>query len=198
MAKKKKVTTLAKKNIDKSEGINSLTYQGKVKFQIMHGNKVISTKHFSNSGLPTLFKYLSYALTGTFYSALRPCKIALYTTPTDGDDQNPADFNWQARMDANKLTIISPYVTHDATPVVKFLSNSSTTTFRFKIPFNWLYSKRFNVIGLATEDNTPCAYYLFTKDKLGGGQEWEMQELDDITGNFSLVVEWTLEIANKS
>jgi hypothetical protein len=91
---------------------------------------------------------------------------------------------------------VSPYVVYDAAPVIKSLGTQCTTTFRFKIPFNWLYAKKFNVLGLFTENNTACAYYLFTKES-DGTKTWDTQELTDITGNYSLIVEWTMEVSNK-
>jgi hypothetical protein len=48
---------------------------------------------------------------------------------------------------------------------------------------------------LFTEQDNPCAYYLFTKD--GEGNEWEEQELEDAIGNYSLVIEWAMTVSNK-
>jgi hypothetical protein len=53
------------------------------------------------------------------------------------------------------------------------------------------------VLGLFTENNVACAYYLFTKDKADNTKEWDVQELSDIVGNYSIVIEWTLEVSNK-
>jgi hypothetical protein len=50
---------------------------------------------------------------------------------------------------------------------------------------------------LFTEGNAPCAYYLFTKKNSDGSKKWDTQELDDIAGNYSLIIEWTMEISNK-
>lgn len=206
MARKKNNKNIAPKDeklIDKPVSGNSLAYQGRVKFQILHGKTVVSTKQFSNNGLPDLFKYLSHALTGVYYSSLRPCKIALYEYPIRADTDDPNNFNWQSAIENNILVAASPYVPYDATPVVTASTSDGittySTTFRFKIPFNWLYRKTFNVIGLFTEDTSACAYYLFTKDSANGDgkKEWDTQELDDIVGNFSLVVDWTMEISNK-
>lgn len=179
---------------------NSLAYQGKVNFQILHGNKVISTKNYSNSGLPDLFKYISYALMGTFYSALRPCKVVLFDCKFTGPDEkyeNPTSFVWETAYKNNELDEVSPYIVYDATPVATAAVDSCSATFRFKIPFNWLYKKTFNVIGLFTENNSPCAYYLCTIDDTSGNKQWAREELPDITGNYSIIVEWTMEVSNK-
>lgn len=207
MARKKKET----KKIETTQTpINteaqSLKYQGKIKLQVLHGNKVISTKDYSNNGLPSLFKYLSYALAGQYYESLRPRKICIFKCQSEGDLSNPINFNWDNVYNTNQLQTASPFVAYDATPIIKKNnSNGYSTTFRFKVPFNWLYLKEFNVMGLFTENNEACAYYLFTKQtsKIGeDGKEltdsaWDNQKLDDITGNFSLIIEWTMEISNK-
>lgn len=179
---------------------DSLAYQGKVKFQILHGNKVISTKNYSNSGLPDLFKYISYALMGTFYSELRPCKVVLFDckfTATGEKYEKPTSFIWETAYKNNELDEVSPYIVYDATPVTTSAADSCSTTFRFKIPFNWLYKKTFNVIGLFTENNSPCAYYLCTTEDSSGNKQWAVEELPDITGNYSIIVEWTMEVSNK-
>ena len=195
MARKTKKKTEQQKTL--STQVNSLAYQGKVKCQITSGNKIISTKYYSNSGLPDLFKYISYALTGTFYSALRPCKVALFDCNTKGTYADPAAFTWKSAIDDNALDEVSPYVVYDATPIVTASSESCSTTFRFKIPFNWLYKKTFNVIGLFTENNSPCAYYLCTEDGGNGKKIWAGDPLEDVTGNYSLIIEWTMEVSNK-
>jgi hypothetical protein len=194
MAKKKK-STIAKELA--STQVNSLGYQGKVQFQIMHGDKVISTKKYSNNGLPDLFKYICHAIAGTYYTALRPCKVALYYCIEDGQYKKPTDFNWEDAIKNNALIEVSPYVVYDATPAIVPYNNSYATTFRFKIPFNWLYKKTFNVVGLFTENNNPCAYYLCTKENAQGSKDWNAEILDDVTGNYSLIVEWTMVVSNK-
>ena len=176
--------------------VNSLSYQGRVTVQVLHGDKVITTKKYTNNGLPDLFKYISYALAGTSYNALRPCKIALLSCPNTGGYANPTTFDWNTALNNNALVEVSPYVVYDASPVVTSTSTGYATIFRFKIPFNWLYKNSFNVLGLFTENNSACAYFLFTKDS-GDTKIWDTQNIGDVTGNYSLVVEWTMEISNK-
>lgn len=187
MARKKKTTAKLKEKLDMQT--NQLTYQGKVSFKILHGTKVISTKNYSNKGLPELFRYISHALAGSQYTALRPCKVALFNYPTADDYENPATFDWNNAHQRGELKAVSPYVIYDATPIVTATALGYATTFRFKIPFNWLYTKKFNVLGLFTENNIACAYYLFTKDKADNTKEWDVQELSDIVGNYSIVIE---------
>lgn len=196
------------KKIEKQQNIvaipaqeQSLSYQGKVKVQIACGNKIISTKNYNNSGLPILFKFLSYVLAGHYYSHLRPCKLAIFKCVDTGDNKvAPVNFNWETVKEQNKLYTVSPYVVYDATPTVLATANGYATTFRFKIPYNWLYLKSFNTMGLFTENNEVCAYYLFKKEEGTGDSKqivWDTQNLEDAVGNYSLIIEWTMEISNK-
>lgn len=207
MAKKTKKTEAAPASKIAKTQVDSLAYQGNVKFQILHGTKVISTKKYSNSGLPELFKFLGFALAGSYYPSLRPCKIALYDCVITGDYQDPTAFKWDEASSSGALEIVSPFVVYDATPVVKATAEGYSTTFRFKVPFNWLYKTTFNTLGLFNEDNTACAYYLFTEEETTGTtttKKWLQQELgtdvDGVkaipTGDYSIVVEWTLRVSN--
>ena len=49
-----------------------------------------------------------------------------------------------------------------------------------------------NAVNYATDVS---AYYLFTTEN---GRDWDPLELSDALGNFSLIIEWTLSIANKT
>ena len=202
MARQKKTTKkAATKIVEKVAASESqiIQYQGNVCVKTLHGNKVISTKNFKNAGLSNLFKFISHALAGNFYPELRPCKVKLYRyTNADNEDHKPSNFKWDGKngvWGSNQLRDVSPFVVYDATPVVKLENSSYTTTFRFKIPYHWLFEQQYNVIGLFTEQDNPCAYYLFTKD--GEGNEWEEQELEDAIGNYSLVIEWAMTVSPK-
>lgn len=200
MAKKQTKRAAQARNVTATQN-NSISYQGKVKLQLLHGTKVISTHNYLNKGLPDLFKYISNALAGVSYAPLRPCKVALFYCATDtGSYTQPAAFVWEDAYKNNLLTEVSPYVVYDASPVVSAKGEGYATTFRFKIPANWLYKQAFNVIGLFSENNTSCAYYLCTEPD-GEGVKWATkdltQELRDITGNYSLIIEWTMEVSNK-
>ena len=196
MAKKQSNRPVTAKDVTTAQ-TNSLAYQGKVKLQVLHGNKVISTRNYLNKGLPDLFKYISHALAGVSYNALRPCKVALFYCTENGQYESPTTFDWNEALRNKALLEVSPYVVYDAAPVVTIAAGDGySTTFRFKIPFNWLYKKSFNVIGLFTENNTSCAYYLCTK-QVDDNLVWETQDLKDVTGNYSLIIEWTMEVSNK-
>jgi hypothetical protein len=82
MARKKKslstkpATTEAKVVTSKTD---SISYQGKVTVKVVKGSKTISTKNYSNAGLPRLFEFLGKALAGNYSENLRPCKVKLFT-----------------------------------------------------------------------------------------------------------------------
>ena len=199
MARKKKTAKQINTDLTTTQA-QRLAYQGKVKVQILHGDKVVSTKNYTNNGLKPLFKYISHTLAGNYYSDLRPCKIALYNCLKTGIGEtyeSPNNFNWEEVKDkTGDLVQASPYVVYDATPIVKENQDSYSTTFRFKIPFYWLYLKTFNTIGLYTEGGEACAYYLFVKTE-NDTKKWDTQILDNVTGNYSLIIEWTMEVSNK-
>ena len=197
MARQKKTTKKAATKVVEKVAASenqTLQYQGNICVKTLHGNKVISTKYFKNAGLPNLFKFISHALAGTFYPELRPCKIKLFRfTNADNENNSPTNFNWETAWQSNQLKDVSPFVVYDTTPVVKLESGEYKTTFRFKIPYHWLFEKQYNVIGLFTEHDVACAYYLFTADGT-----WEEQVLDEeVIGNYSLVIDWTMTVSNK-
>lgn len=204
MAKQRKSTKkAATKVVEKvaASEIQSLQYQGDVCIKVLHGNKVISTEHFKNAGLPNLFKFIGHALAGTLYPELRPCKIKLFRyTKADNGENTPNTFKWSGTggaFETTDLREVSPFVVYDATPVVKAVTDATgntnyATTFRFKIPYHWLFEKEYNVIGLFSEQDTPCAYYLFQTDNV-----WNNKKLEEAAGNYSLVIEWTMTISNK-
>lgn len=212
MARKKKIKQEEiKKELPAVSEKQSLQYQGKVCVKTLHGDKVISTKYFKNNGLPNLFKFISHALAGSFYPDMRPCKIKLYYADEGGDDNSPQNFKWAktATAEATPKREVSPYVIYDATPIVNAYVDKETgetsysTTFRFRIPYHWIFGDKYNVVGLFTNNNVDCAYYLFTtKENQAGGTTttqtvWNTQELGNLTGNYSLLIEWTMEISNK-
>jgi hypothetical protein len=197
MAKQKKISSEATEELYSSKN-SSLGYQGRVQVQIACGDRILSTKKYHNEGLPDLFRYISYALVGAYYPTLRPCKVALYNyANSDNRTNGPNTFNWATAITSNIFTPVSPYVTYDATPVVLSTENGYAATYRFKIPFNWLYRPAFNTLVLLSENNTALAYYLCVKQE-NGEQVWDPEELSDVNGNYTIIVEWTMEVSNKA
>lgn len=207
MARKKKIKQEEiKKELPAVSEKQSLQYQGKICVKTLHGDKVISTKYFKNNGLPNLFKFISHALAGSFYPDMRPCKIKLYYADDGDKDSSPQNFKWvkTATEEATPKREVSPYVIYDATPIVNAnvaKETSYSTTFRFRIPYHWIFGDKYNVVGLFTNNDVACAYYLFTKEQTAEDGTitilWDDQELGNPTGNYSLLIEWTMEISNK-
>lgn len=223
--KKKKVTTEQPKIENKNKdiiasGTQSLNYQGTIKLSIQRGNKTLRTEVYHNSGMPNLFKFLANCLAGLNAEELRPCKIKLFKYPgADArDGMTPTNFTWSGVwQSAYKPVQVSSFVVYDAAPVVAMKLNSEVseellanegnenildyyhyeTTYHFRIPSSYISDEIIHMIGLypnGTVDNSEVsAYYLLTDDS---GKKWKATDLSDESGNFSIVLEWTLEISN--
>lgn len=216
----KKVTKTKRKsdNIKKSkikgqiitQGSQGIGYQGKISIKIMRRNKVVKTLHYHNKGLLQLFKFIGYALAGTPIENLRPCKIKLYTF--QGNAPQLSSFNWKASFNGESGTIIpedvSPFIIYDTTPIVKAVPentlgqvDSCEVTYHFRIPFSLISSDKIYLVGLygqntySSNNGECCAYFLYTNDN---GTDWNPLDLSDITGNYSLIIDWTLTIMNSS
>lgn len=200
MARKKKAKVATDSTVATTP--QKIEYQGKLCVKVMCGNKVVSTKSFTNTGLDNLFKFLAHSLAGSFYPDLRPCKIKLYNFLGAYGEASESPDAFKFDTTSNQLEEASPYVMYDATPIVSKDSTSGNykTTFRFKIPSTWLFNSKYNVVGLFSATNDPCAYYKFTTEKTVNTKTentWDNQSTEEIKGNFSLIIEWTMEISNK-
>lgn len=196
MGRKKKTT----KEIKKVEGSQNIGYSGKVTVSILRNNKPISSKTYCNTGRAPLFKFLCSCLAGTYRDSTKPCKIKLFNyTGTSA----PSAFNWETADFASYMEQISPYITFDAAPVVKGINadNDTTTidkyqvTYHFRIPDAYLVKGQVNVIALYSNDansqQEAVAYY-----KLAENNTWTPIDFTNATGNFSLVIDWTLVLKN--
>ena len=97
MARKKKSTLKTTKETSQLNTSSQLvSYQGKIKLQVLKGDKVVATEYYSNNGLFPLFKFISLALAGQYYEDLRPNKIALFYYNNESANHSypsPSDFN---------------------------------------------------------------------------------------------------------
>ena len=208
--------------INKSTNINGaqyIGYQGKVAVSLVKNNKIITTKSYHNSGMPKLFEFLAKCLGGTRSEFLRPVKIKLFQYPRADttNAESPANFSWNDAWDGTdkQPSQISPYVLYNSTPVIrKSISTGQTAandllvpledyqyevTYHFTIPASYISENIVHLVGFypnnATDDKADVsAYYLFTND----ANEWEPLKLSEITGNFSIFIDWTLIVSNKS
>ena len=218
MGKKATKTKNKPDNIKKSnvkgqiitQGSQGIGYQGKISIKIMRRNKVVKTLHYHNKGLLQLFKFIGYALAGTPIENLRPCKIKLYTF--QGKAPKLSSFNWKSSFSGESGAVIpedvSPFIIYDTTPTVKAIPenvlgqvDSCEVTYHFRIPFSLISSNEIYMVGLygqntySSNNGEACAYFLYTND---AGTDWDPLTLSDVTGNYSLIIDWTLTIMNSS
>ena len=219
MARKKKAKKITADL--KAVGLQNIGYQGKVVVKLANSNNVLATKEYHNSGMPNLFKFLALSVAGrvgTNYNVdtLRPVKLKLfyYKAVETAYAQKPDNFSWDTAWKATVKPIeVSPFIHYDTTPKVSIKDNeeSSTstataddkhyeTTFHFSIPFSYISGDAIHMVGIypnnATNPDTDVsAYYLFTKND---GKDWDPIVLDDASGNYSIIIEWTMVFTNKS
>ena len=223
MGRKKKVekteaeTPVINSSIE-AKGIQPVKYQGTVSVKINHGNKTIFSRQYHNSGMPLLFKFLCSALSGEFFDTLRPCKIKLFYYPeADMGEQGvmPGEFHWDTafeRAESYRPKSLTPYITYDTTPVVKRIPDADSpsgmptyhyeTTYHFRVTFELISDTTIHMIGIypnnayAGSEQDVSAYYLFVDEETQS--KWEPLELGEIAGNFSIVIDWTMALMNKS
>lgn len=208
MARKKKIKQPAIK------GIQTVNYSGKVKVSIKRGNRTIITKQYHNSGLPNLFRFLALALSGNYADQIKPCKLKLFGLKTGFiDSENPpATFTWTTNFSAtgsNILEDLSPFISYDTVPLVEQKINNNKdlsyfdVTFHFRIPSTLIGGEKIYAVGLfpnniinGNEINA-AAYYLFTKTE-NNNQSWDPIIPDTNSGDFNLVIDWTLSLKNET
>lgn len=214
MGRKKKIKANITTNSIVS-GTQLLEYQGNVNFSIARGNKIISTKKYHNAGMPNLFKFLANCIAGNNNSQLRPTQIKLFKYPGAivANAESPANFVWSTVWENSDPTLapfaVSPYVLYNTTPVIerKKLTDNDIAenvyyqiTFHFRIPYTFIADNTIHMVGFypnnAADDATDVlAYYLFTTtDK----QRWDPLVISGDINNFSIIIDWTISIANKT
>ena len=193
---------MKRKAISKKEDL--IGYSGRVEVKLLRDRKLISSYKYHNKGRGKLFKFLCNALAGNYIERERPCQVKLfYCKKADATDQNekvdPKAFNWDAPD--NELTAASSFVSYDAAPVlVKDDENDKyKITYHFRIPFTKICNKVIHIVGLypanvISDKEDASAYYLFADAKENA---WKPIIVPDLAGNFSLVIDWTLELENK-
>ncbi len=216
MARKKKteeVKTISQPT--KVEGTQNISYAGTVNIKVQRGKRTLMTKKYNNKGMTSLFKFLCLALAGSYSDDLRPCKIKLFCYDKANEINNsPADFNWNTifnnlvedRINNYGLKDASSFIVFDATPLINKKDNSYEVTFHFRVPGSLISSDMVHMIGLfpnnvySGNEKEVSAYYLFTEvDASTKKTIWAPLELgeDKISGNYSLIIDWTMSIANK-
>lgn len=209
-AEKAQTTSPEIKNEQKLEnvaltGTQTFGYQGKVTVKLQHGNRVIRTQEYHNNGTPLLFKFLCSALAGRYTDFLRPCKVKLFFFPgADGESAvPPKEFDWQAEFGGTNIPRgVTSFIPYDTTPILERKRNPDRyqVTFHFRIPFAMINDNIIHMVGLYPNNTFPgnevdaSAYYLFVND---AGDEWAPIELENVSGNFSIIIDWTMAVMNK-
>jgi len=186
-------------------GTQTFGYQGKITVKVQHGNKIIKTKEYHNNGTPLLFKFLCLALAGKYSDFLRPCKVKLFFFPgADGEQAvSPKEFDWQTEFSGTNCPRgATPFILYDTTPILerKHDPERYQVTFHFRIPFAMINDNVIHMVGFYPNNTFPgneidaSAYYLFVDDS---GENWAPIELENITGNFSIILDWTMAVMNK-
>lgn len=199
MGRKKKKQTDS--TIKESE-TQAIGYQGSISVSVKRGDKTILKRSYHNSGMPNLFRYIANVVAGNSANELRPVKIKLFNyADTTQDALTPANFKWDSA--SPYLEAVTPYVLFDTTPVVRSGGNSGEeasygTTLHFRIPSSYISNPVIHVVALypnnAAGKNDLSAYYTFADEK--NKNSWKPIDMSDSVGDFSIIIEWTLETSN--
>jgi len=193
----------------KEEG-ERLKYSGDITITLMDGDRVISKKKCHNTGCAKLFMFFTSCLAGEWSAAksARPCKLVLFDKNPDetlyktvpGSDKPLKVFNATYWTDNEKISTI---ILHDGavlpTPKYERINDEMVCVgyaakYHFRVPYLCLVNRR-KVFKMAIYPETitslktdMSAYYIVDKD-------CEIQ-IPDAGGNFTVIVDWTLNIVN--
>lgn len=190
-----------KKPVSKVAMSGGLGYEGKVKVQLIKGSTIIQTKTYKNKGMPSLFKFISDSLAGTYSEKDRPSRIALFDNNNEiqptGDAQDNEDY-WNSNITSailnNASATVDPIKSGTPEATVGY-----STTYHFRIPYINIRANKIYKIALYSNNgindlaNHRLAYFLFTNSS----GNWDPVEItNDLAGNYSIIIEWTLNITN--
>jgi len=171
-------------------------YSGKVNIKIFDNKLKISEINLHNTGYTSLFEYICTCLAGNYSAAEKqlPCKLTLYNKT--GETYYP----------------MSGYIEINEDPKVSNSNSddniSSTTTLHFLIPRSQIVQ-----YGTQTKINAIVLYPKNIGKSTDKGKEIDSAtikqkacadvyladaiDINNISANFSLSIEWTLQLANK-
>lgn len=200
---KKTGNKTTKKNAAEGHNSTALGYTGTLTVRLQHGKNTLSNKTYHNAGTKNLFKFLCSCLAGEFTNSDRPCRIRLFGS--NGCDGTPATFSNTAENWSDSLTPIllnDTPATIDATAIDGISGTEYyNTRFHFRIPFSYVNQSETTKIYKAalfseTSSNYQgmLAWFLFTTED---GSAFDPIDLVDLSGNFSIVIEWTMTLTNR-
>ena len=180
-------------------------YTGTVTVSSYLGDRLIQTQTKHNAGLPKLFSFIANCLEGAWTVAKdsRPCKLALLKSE-DGEDFNKLNADGTANTNCSTPTTKPDYWSINyavATPImydtaVVSTSNNLTSsiTYHFRVPFLSLVGgsaiKKLMLLPAIASSyaQDACAYYVLN----------EPIEVPTASGNFTVIVDWTLTFTNQN
>lgn len=169
--------------------IQNIGYSGNIVVKVVKGKKTVATIKSHNAGGIDLWHFLAMCIAGDYRGAsdLRPCNVELYNRASG------TDTSASARVLVDTSADINSDSSGNAGAITGY-----TTTLHFKIPSTYITtSSKINVLKL----------YGSTPSKTGGVDnicaEVELSDTEAIdpasySGQYSLIVEWTLEVKNVS
>ena len=200
MARKKKTTSTVEKEKATKSGMN-VGYQGKLTVKINSGKTTISTKTYHNTGTYKMFKFLCDSLAGYDTAKSRPCQIRLFSATGAEKAELPNTWEYNDELVSSPFiavtsTNISPKSVKDGSG--KVITDAAEVTYTFKIPYAFLskeiYKAALYSTSVSSLKDDKFAYFGFiTNDAT---PVWDPIILEDRSGNYSLIIEWTIIISN--
>lgn len=176
-------------------------YMGTVTVSAYLGDRLIKQETHHNAGLQNLFKFVGSCLQGNWAEAKsrKPSKLLLLRAATgenlkngDPDRSNPIDnaSHWGEAYAACSPTAYTNAALSKITSVEG--KPASAVTYHFSIPFLKLLSgakvQKLLLLPSSVSDyaREACAYYILDEEI----------EIPEASGNFTLVIDWTLTFTN--
>lgn len=189
-------------------------YTGTVTIASYLGDRLLQKETHHNAGLQTLFEFISSCLQGNWYEARdkRPCKLVLLKAPNEEQDRLTTDLKanapiggWSTPNNPNavdndgnhywsaKYSVCSP-VMYDTAAIAENTSESSSTTYHFRVPFLSLIGgskiKKLMLVPSVTSDYAAdaCAYFVLNEEI----------PVPEAGANFTVIIDWTLTFTNNT
>lgn len=177
----------------KKQNTDALVYSGNVTVQVLHKNKVVSTKKIHNQGRISLFKFIAYALGNNYFEKMAPRFLRAFNCTQQPTEENLGDVLTADSEISDIVAFSSITYDEDATTAKVNLS--------FLIPGSHIVNSdstlRINTLCLYSQDtfsdssrSNPLAYVYLTNQQ---GQEDPIT----FTSGVNLVIIWELSVGNQ-
>ena len=176
----------------KKKSVNSLAYSGNVTIQVLHGNKVVSSRKVHNAGRKPLFDFITYCLGNNYPESMAPRFLRVYNCNSEPQESTLSTTLTSSNEMSDIVAFSSITYSYDSVNI------ASQVNFSFLIPgshiINSEVSHAIDTLALYSSDTfndrgDPLAY-LFLKDSQGNRDPIE------ITSGVNLVIIWSLSIGN--